>query len=111
MDDKKIKLVDAASDPWMRRFVDCICDFFGVPASSIECNGINDRLMFSWAMLSLAKAVKDYSELLKNLRRHEPDIAAELFARAIYDDTGKLAIPALPIADPPVDNTTSLGKI
>ena len=97
MKKKKIKLVDAVTDPWMRRFINGMCDFFGVPATSVECHGINDRLMFSWAMLNMAKVVNEYPDLLYSLRIYEPDEAVEIFARTIYEKTGKLTIPAIPL--------------
>jgi len=95
-DKKNKKISSATSDPWMRRFVNGVCDVFGVPASTAECSNSSDRLLFSWAMLHMAQAINANSELLNELQDSDPSDASEAFVRRIYDETGELVIPCIP---------------
>jgi len=94
--EKSKKLWADPSNPWMRRFMNGVCDIFGLPASGAECANASDRMMFSWAMLHMARAIKDYPELLDELQEAEPVPASEEFVRRVYDMTGELIIPCIP---------------
>ena len=80
----------------MRKFVNGVCDAFGVPASSLECSNASDRVLFSWAMLHTAKSIKAYPDLLDELSMLEPSQASDEFVRRVYDMTGEFVIPCIP---------------
>ena len=85
-------------DPWTMELVRQICDIFGMPTTSLECETARERIMFAWSMLHIARSLGQYKDVLELLDDLSPADAAEGLARHLYDSTGELLIPCMPIS-------------
>ena len=87
-----------SDDPWTREFIHHVCDVFGMPATSLECNTARDRMMFAWSMLHVTSKLRMHNTFFTDVKESdtEPAMAAEAFARHVYDVTGEMVIPSLP---------------
>lgn len=89
-------------DLWVHRFIQAICDNYGVPASILECDTSADSKLLAWSMLHIAQALTEepeWLEIRRNPDKADPVKTAEVFIRAFYSKHGEDVIPPIPQLD------------
>ena len=91
------------NDIWVRKFVNALCDLYGLPCSSRGLQSATERFMYAFALISITTSMRRMDTTWRGMHsKVEPGDAAWEFARRFHEKYGTMVIP-----DPTEFNKTS----
>ena len=81
-------------DIWVRKFVDAMCDLYGMPCSSRGLQSQTERFMYAFALISVTTSMRRMENTWRGLHgKVKPADAAWEFARRYHEKYKTMVIP------------------